>query len=110
VRDNIHSEDVAAFMYQFWKSPRIAEVYNLGGGKANSCSIVEAFRMAKEVTGKNMNWRYVDENRIGDHICYYSDPRKMQAHYPDWRITKTLPMIFQEIAASWKHRLPADGL
>src|SRR5208282_4289489 len=73
VRDNIHSEDVAGFMYQFWKSPRIAEVYNLCGGKSNSCSILEAFRMAEDVTGKGMNWRYVDEHRQGDHICYISD-------------------------------------
>ena len=71
-----------------------AEVYNLGGGKSNSCSILEAFRMAEGVTGKKMNWRYVDENRIGDHICYYSDLlRKMKAHYPDWKLVKTLPMI-----------------
>jgi CDP-paratose 2-epimerase len=105
VRDNIHSEDVASFMYEFWKSPRMAEVYNLGGGKFNSCSILEAFRMAEGVSGRKMNWRYVDENRIGDHICYYSDLRKMQTHYPNWTIVKTLPMIFAEIAASWKQRL-----
>jgi CDP-paratose 2-epimerase len=107
VRDNIHSEDVASFMYEFWKSPRVAEVYNLGGGKSNSCSVVEAFRMAEEVTGKKMNWRYLDENRVGDHICYYSDLRKMQTHFPDWRMVKTLPTIFEEIALSWKQRLPA---
>jgi len=107
VRDNIHSEDVVSFMYEFWKAPRVAEVYNLGGGKANSCSILEAFNMAEEVTGKKMIWRYLDENRIGDHICYYSDLRKMQAHFPNWRITKDLPTTFQEIAASWKHRLVA---
>jgi CDP-paratose 2-epimerase len=110
VRDNVHSEDVASFIYEFWKSPRVAEVYNLGGGKSNSCSVLEAFRMAEDVTGKKMNWRYVDENRIGDHICYYSDLRKMQAHYPNWRIVKTLPMIFEEIVASWKQRLPANVL
>jgi len=110
VRDNIHSEDVASFMYEFSKSPRVAEVYNLGGGKSNSCSILEAFRMVEDVTGKKMNWRYVDENRIGDHICYYSDLRKMQAHYPEWRIVKTLPMIFEEIAAGWKQRLRVSAL
>jgi len=110
VRDNIHSEDVARFMYEFWKSPRVAEVYNLGGGKSNSCSVLEAFRMAGDFTGKKMNWRYVDENRIGDHICYYSDLRKMQGHYPGWRIVKTLPVIFEEIAASWKRRLSANSL
>lgn len=107
VRDNIHSEDVAGFMYEFAKAPRIAEVYNLGGGKGNSCSILEAFKMAEDVTGNKMKWRYVDENRIGDHICYYSDLRKMQKHYPGWSLTKTLPMIFEEIAVGWKHRLPA---
>ena len=105
VRDNIHSKDVASFMYEFWKAPRVAEVYNLGGGKSNSCSILEAFQMAAEATGKPMNWRYVDENRIGDHICYYSDLRKMQSHYPSWSITQTLPMIFSEIADNWRHRI-----
>jgi CDP-paratose 2-epimerase len=105
VRDNIHSEDVASFMYEFWKSPRIAEVYNLGGGKTNSCSILEAFQMAEDATGKKMNWRYVDENRSGDHICYYSDLRKMKQHYPDWKLLRTLPMIFEEIAGSWNQRI-----
>ena len=82
VRDNIHSQDVARLHVRVLESPRVAEVYNLGGGKANSCSILEAFALAEELTGKPMQWRYVDENRIGDHICYYSDLRKMQAHYP----------------------------
>jgi CDP-paratose 2-epimerase len=105
VRDNIHSEDVARFMYEFYQAPRVAEVYNLGGGKKNSCSILEAFRLAEQVTGKPMTWRYVDENRIGDHICYYSDLRKMQAHYPAWAISKNLDNIFAEIADSWMRRL-----
>src|ERR1700680_4248926 len=105
VRDNIHSEDVARFMFEFWKSPRVAEVYNLGGGKGNACSILEAFRMAEEITSRPMTWRYVDENRVGDHICYYSDLTKMRAHYPAWDITKTLDHIFDEIAASWMERL-----
>ena len=107
VRDNIHSEDVARFMYEFWKAPRVAEVYNLGGGKGNACSILEAFEMAERATCRPMNWRYVDENRIGDHICYYSDLRKMKSHYPNWGITKTLNHIFEETAASWLERLPA---
>lgn len=107
VRDNIHSEDVASFMYEFAQAPRVAEVYNLGGGKSNACSIHEAFQMAEDATGHKMKWRYVDENRIGDHICYYSDLRKMQSHYPNWGITKNLPSIFEEIASSWKQRLAA---
>jgi CDP-paratose 2-epimerase len=105
VRDNIHSEDVARFMFEFWKAPRVAEVYNLGGGKGNACSILEAFRMAEQATRRPMQWRYVEENRIGDHICYYSDLRKMQRHYPAWGITKSLDRIFEEIAGSWMERL-----
>ena len=92
-------------MFEFWKAPRAAEVYNLGGGKGNACSILEAFRRAEHITGRPMTWRYVDENRIGDHICYYSDLSKMKAHYPAWDITKTLDQIFDEIAASWMERL-----
>jgi CDP-paratose 2-epimerase len=105
VRDNIHSEDVARFMFGFWKAPRIAEVYNLGGGKGNSCSIIEAFRTAERITGRKMKWRYVDQHRIGDHICYYSDLRKMKSHYPAWDITKPLNSIFEEIAESYMERL-----
>lgn len=104
VRDNIHSEDVARFMFEFWKSPRSAEVYNLGGGKGNACSILEAFKMSEQITGRTMKWRYIDENRIGDHICYYSDLRKMKKHYPNWDIAKNLDTIFGEIAASWMTR------
>jgi CDP-paratose 2-epimerase len=105
VRDNIHSEDVARFMLEFWKAPRVAEVYNLGGGKSNACSVLEAFQMAENATGKPTRWRYVDENRIGDHICYYSDLTKMKSHYPFWSIGKPLPKIFEEIAGSWSQRL-----
>jgi CDP-paratose 2-epimerase len=105
VRDNIHAEDVARFLLEFWKAPRIAEVYNLGGGKENSCSVLEAFARAEAASGRKMRWRYVEENRSGDHICYYSDLRKMQAHYPAWRITKRLDDIFGEIVAGWSERL-----
>ena len=104
VRDNIHSQDVARFMFEFWRAPRVAEVYNLGGGKGNACSILEAFRISEEITGQPMSYRYVEENRLGDHICYYSDLRKMKAHYPAWDIGKSLPQIFEEIAASWMKR------
>lgn len=105
VRDNIHSEDVARFMFEFAKAPRVAEVYNLGGGKENSCSILEAFQMSETITGRSMRWSYIDENRIGDHICYYSDLRKMKEHYPNWSITKDLRTTFEEIARSHEQRL-----
>src|ERR1044071_9749412 len=105
VRDNIHSEDVARFMYEFYKAPRIAEVYNLGGGKENSCSILEAFDMTQSITGIKQKSIYIDQNRNGDHICYYSDLRKIKSHYPDWRVTKSLPQIIEEITRAWKQRL-----
>jgi CDP-paratose 2-epimerase len=104
VRDNIHAEDVARFIHAFIEKPRIGEVYNLGGGKDNSCSIFEAFDLAASLTGKKQVYQYVDDNRIGDHICYYSDLRKMRAHYPEWDITIPLTQIFEEIVASWKSR------
>ena len=105
VRDNIHSEDVARFMWEFCKAPRVAEVYNLGGGKANSCSILEAFAIAESFTEKKQVHTYVDENRIGDHICYYSDLRKMRDHYPNWDITISLPETIQQIVTAWRTRL-----
>jgi CDP-paratose 2-epimerase len=104
VRDNIHSEDVARFMFEFYSNPRCGEIYNLGGGKQNSCSILEAFELAEACTGKRQGFTYVDQNRMGDHICYYSDLRKMRAHYPRWDLTKSLPQIVGEIAASWRER------
>src|ERR1041385_1001482 len=106
VRDNIHSEDVARFMLAFAQKPRCGEVYNLGGGFENSCSILEAFALAEEVSGRKQVWTYVESNRIGDHICYYSDLTKMKAHYPEWGITRSLKQTVAQIAASWSARLP----
>lgn len=104
VRDNIHSLDVARFMAEFILAPRVGEVYNLGGGKANACSILEAFRIAERFTGQSQAYAYVDQNRSGDHICYYSDLRKMKAHYPTWGITKSLERTIGEIVEAWKRR------
>ena len=97
VRDNIHSSDVIQFMDLFIANPRIAEVYNIGGGKNNSCSILEAFNLTEQITGKKMIYEYVDENRMGDHICYYSDLTKIKEHYPKFGITKNLSYIIENI-------------
>jgi CDP-paratose 2-epimerase len=109
VRDNIHSYDVACFIEEFIQAPRIAEVYNLGGGKDNTCSILEAFDIISSISGKPMHYKYQDINRIGDHICYYSDLRKMKAHYPGWTITKSLITTFHEIYESWIERQKSTG-
>jgi CDP-paratose 2-epimerase len=105
VRDNIHSEDVASFMHEFFLHPRCGEVYNLGGGKENSCSILEAFEMVEGLSGEKQKYIYLDKHRSGDHMCYYSDLRKMKRHYPRWSITRSLPQIFQEFVNAWKERL-----
>ncbi|CAN1497398.1 WcaG Nucleoside-diphosphate-sugar epimerases [Burkholderiaceae bacterium] len=104
VRDNIHSYDVARFIWEFIQAPRSGEVYNIGGGKNNSCSMIEAFDRVAQLSGKKMHWEYSDKNREGDHICYYSDLSKMKAHYPAWDITKSLDSIFTEIVDSWNVR------
>ena len=104
MRDNIHSLDVARFMAAFVGAPRVGEVYNLGGGKANSTSILEAFKIAEKFTGQAQKYTYVDQNRIGDHICYYSDLRKMRAHYPAWNITVSLEETIRQIVESWQKR------
>jgi CDP-paratose 2-epimerase len=104
VRDNIHSLDVARFMAVFVEAPRSGEVYNLGGGKANSTSILEAFKLAESISGKPQVYRYLEENRAGDHICYYSDLRKIRNHYPGWDITQSLAETVRQIVESWQRR------
>ena len=104
VRDNIHSYDVVRFIDEFVNNPRNGEVYNLGGGKDNSCSLIEAFEIIENISGKKMIYEYSDINRKGDHICYYSDLTKMKEHYPSWSITKSLDDIFNEISTSWHKR------
>ena len=98
VRDNLHSYDVITAFDEFRKNPRPGEVYNLGGGRENSCSILEAVELVKEVTGRTLETEYVDRVRIGDHRCYISDLSKFRRDYPDWRVTKDLKTIIREIA------------
>lgn len=105
VRDNIHSHDIATFMEAFIAAPRMGEVYNLGGGKQNTCSILEAFTIAEQFSGQQQVFEYVDKNREGDHICYYSDLRKMKQHYPNWDITISLTETIRQIVESWKMRM-----
>ncbi|MGF1656253.1 MAG: NAD-dependent epimerase/dehydratase family protein [Verrucomicrobiales bacterium] len=110
VRDNIHSLDVARFMAAFVKNPRQGEVYNIGGGKENSCSILEAFQLAEELTSCTSKTSYVEQNRIGDHICYYSDLRKMREHYPDWDVRISLRETMQQIVEAWRTRTQSAAL
>jgi CDP-paratose 2-epimerase len=105
VRDNIHSLDVVHFMDAFLAKPRSGAVYNIGGGKTNAVSILEAFKRVEACSGKPMQWTYEDANRSGDHICYYSNLSRMRHDYPEWDITKTVDDIISEIVGGWRTRL-----
>ncbi len=99
VRDNIHSWDVVSAFYEFYKNPRCGEVYNIGGGRNNSISVLEAIDKISRLTGKEIQWTYQNRPRVGDHICYISDLSKLQTHYPNWRITRKLDDILQDMVA-----------
>lgn len=97
VRDNIHARDLISAFDKFYKDPKPGEVYNLGGGRNNSCSILEAIDLVQEVTGKQMDYKILKEPRIGDHIWWISDNSKFIRHYPQWEITYNLKEIIKEI-------------
>jgi CDP-paratose 2-epimerase len=110
VRDNIHSHDVVCAIEEFATNPRPGEVYNLGGGRENSISILEAIAKVEHLIGEKTNWTYVDQNRIGDHICYISDLSKLKSHYPKWNITIGLDEIFRQIIADHTERQRGTGV
>lgn len=100
VRDNLHSYDVCTLSLEFYKSPKAAAVYNLGGGRQNSISVIEAIKRAEELLGRKARIDYVDQPRRGDHICYISDLTRLHRDYPNWRITKTLDDIFDDLVSA----------
>lgn len=104
VRDNIHAYDVTRLIEMFIDNPGSAKVYNLGGGRDNSCSILEAFERVEALSGKEMQHQYSEKAREGDHICYISDLSTIKADYPEWGITRSLDNIFEEIYESWVQR------
>lgn len=110
VRDNMHAADVASFLARFIDAPKSAVVYNIGGGKANSCSILEAFALVSTRTGRAMSWRYDDKARDGDHVCYYSDLRKIQADYPGWAPQRGLEETLDQIIEAWQRRAEGAGV
>jgi CDP-paratose 2-epimerase len=104
VRDQIHSHDVIKAFEAYAAAPRPGEVYNLGGGRDNGASVLECITMIKELTGYEVKWTYKDQNRIGDHICYMSDLRKLKSHFPGWSITRSLPEIIREMVKAEESR------
>ncbi len=97
VRDNIHSHDLVEAFWEFFKAPRIGEVYNIGGSRHSCCSMLQAIEGCERLTGRRLNWTYVDDNRIGDHIWWISSVAKFQSHYPTWQYRYDLENILREI-------------
>ena len=103
VRDNIHSADLVEAFVQFIRSPRVAEVYNIGGGRQVNCSMLEAIELCQQIAGKRLAWSYEEKNRIGDHMWWISDLRKFQTHYPSWHLQYNLGGILEEIYAALRN-------
>lgn len=104
VRDNIHSADLINIFYEFYKAPRVAEVYNAGGGRHSNCSMLEAIQICEEITGNKMNYTYSETNRIGDHIWWISDNGRFESHYPNWKMKYNVRQILEEIYEFNKER------
>jgi len=100
VRDNIHSQDLVEAFWQFFQSPRCGEVYNMGGGRHSNCSMLEAIALCEEISGEKLDYSYVEDNRIGDHIWWVSDVRNFQSHFPAWKYRYGLREILEEIHAA----------
>jgi CDP-paratose 2-epimerase len=100
VRDNIHSFDVVRAFEEFARNPKPGEVYNLGGGRANSISMLEAIARIEALTGKKISWTYSGQARKGDHICYISNLAKLRGHYPAWNVTRDLESILEEMVVA----------
>ena len=97
VRDAIHSRDLNRCFAEVFAAPRCGEVYNIGGGRAANCSVLEAIDACQEIAGRELDWTYVDENRVGDHIWWIGDNARFEEHYPNWSLTHDIDSILREM-------------
>jgi len=105
VRDNIHSYDLVNALYHFYQNPGVAKVYNMGGSRHSNCSMLEAIQLCEEITGNKLDWKYEEQNRIGDHIWWVSDVRKFKKDYPAWQYKYDLKKLFEEIHQGLTQRI-----
>ena len=105
MRDNIHAADLASAFWEFAQHPRVGEVYNIGGGRRANCSMLEAIELSQRIAGRELETRYHDENRTGDHIWWVSDVRRFEAHHPDWRPRYGIEPMLEEIYEALRERL-----
>jgi CDP-paratose 2-epimerase len=104
VRDAIHSNDLIRAFYEFFKKPRVAEVYNIGGGRFSNASVLEAIRLSEEIAGAELEWSYTESNRIGDHIWWIGSNGRFEKHYPGWKLEYGVERILREICESNQDR------
>jgi CDP-paratose 2-epimerase len=97
VRDAIHSNDLIRAFHEFHKEPRVAEVYNIGGGRFSNCSVIEGIELAQQISGEQLKWSYSDQNRIGDHIWWIGDNGRFEEQYPEWHMEYDVARILKEI-------------
>lgn len=109
VRDNIHSADLIAAFHEFFRAPRVAEVYNIGGGRFSNCSMLEGIQLCEEIAGRELRWTYSETNRIGDHIWYIGDNGRFATHYPAWKQRYDVPAILREIHEAMVERYQTAG-
>jgi len=102
VRDQIHARDVIEALWRFAQAPRPGEVYNLGGGRDNAASLLELVDRIERRAGTRPVLGHSEPPRLGDHVCYYSDLRKLEGHYPGWRVRRSLDEILDEMVAQAK--------
>ncbi len=104
VRDNIHRQDLVSAFWHFFQTPRVGEVYNMGGSRHANVSMLEAIEIAQRLSGKTLDYSLSDESRIGDHIWYISDVRKFQTHYPEWQYEYDIERTLQEMVEATEER------
>jgi CDP-paratose 2-epimerase len=100
VRDAIHSVDLVRAFHEFFNKPRVAEVYNIGGGRFSNCSVLEAIQLSQDIAGRELTWSYTDEHRVGDHIWWVGSNARFQSHYPPWHMEYDVHRILKEIYES----------
>ena len=105
VRDNIHASDLVNMFWHYHQKPRPGEVYNAGGGRHSNCSMMEAIALCEKITGRKMNYKYAEDNRIGDHIWWISDVSKFKNHYPAWNYEFGINEILTQIYTNFSKRL-----
>ncbi|MDH3679842.1 MAG: NAD-dependent epimerase/dehydratase family protein [Acidimicrobiia bacterium] len=108
VRDNIHADDLVGAFDAFRRDPRPGEAYNIGGGREANCSMVEAIQLCQEIAGRELDWTYTDDNRIGDHIWWISDINKFKDHFPSFKLQYDLRGILEDIHRHGRDRWQAS--